>query len=50
MGVNLEKNIEFWVFQKIVNFASKLGLKLKMMSICVEHFKLKILSEFEINK
>ena len=52
MGVNFIKNIKFWLFQEIVNFAVKYILKLKMLSICIEKLKvenleLKIFSDIK---
>ena len=41
-GQFYEKNIKFWLFQKIVNFADIYSLKLKMVNICVENCELKI--------
>ena len=50
MGVNFIKKIKFWLFQKIENFADVKSLKLKKVTICVENFESKILSEFKFNR
>ena len=44
MGVNFIKKI-FLIISKIVNFADKKSLKLKMVNICVENFESKILGQ-----
>ena len=49
-GDQFYKKIKFWLFKKIVIFAEILSLKLKMVNICVENFKLKILSECKLNR